>query len=178
MPRPWPYTPTWTIPWGGGGVAGRRTGPYIHIYTCIHIYIHIIIYIYAHIYIYIPGLLDIDQVEMARCPSTRGVWCNSAGRLPLASASCAHTSTVARMCAWIASWWARRALNGSKKVLFYMCLHGFQGFFQGFSRCFQAFRCLLTEFLRGFQMPEAIYVQLDMPLKPLWADWIRPDVDL
>ena len=19
MPRPWPYTPTWTIPWGGGG---------------------------------------------------------------------------------------------------------------------------------------------------------------
>ena len=30
MPRPWPYTPTWTIPWGGG-VAGRRTGPYIGI---------------------------------------------------------------------------------------------------------------------------------------------------
>ena len=27
MPRPWPCTPTWTIPWGG--VAGRRTGPYI-----------------------------------------------------------------------------------------------------------------------------------------------------
>ena len=32
MPRPWPCTPTWTIPWrGGGGVAGRRTGPYIYI---------------------------------------------------------------------------------------------------------------------------------------------------
>ena len=32
MPRPWPCTPTWTIPWGGGGVAGRRTGPYIYLY--------------------------------------------------------------------------------------------------------------------------------------------------
>ena len=31
MPRPWPYTPTWTIPWGGG-VAGRRTGPYIYMH--------------------------------------------------------------------------------------------------------------------------------------------------
>ena len=36
MPRPWPCTPTWTIPWGGGGVAGRRTGPYIYMMYTVH----------------------------------------------------------------------------------------------------------------------------------------------
>ena len=49
MPRPWPCTPTWTIPWGGGGSRPEDGTIYVYMYRCISVYLYVWIYVYFYV---------------------------------------------------------------------------------------------------------------------------------